>query len=127
MAMREPVDPRRCVALVSLDRALHRLPHRYRASVLAAYSVGLALLALPAPNALSVFLGAAVTTAGLLFAVWARVHLGRNWSSSACRYPNTTCMQRPAGEGECGLASLGDARLYVEKEDVRGVAIDDWA
>lgn len=28
------------------------------------------------------FLGAAITTAGLLFAVWARVHLGRNWSSS---------------------------------------------
>jgi protein-S-isoprenylcysteine O-methyltransferase Ste14 len=28
------------------------------------------------------FLGAAITTAGLLFAVWARVHLGRNWSRS---------------------------------------------
>jgi protein-S-isoprenylcysteine O-methyltransferase Ste14 len=28
------------------------------------------------------WLGAAVTIAGLLFAVWARVHLGRNWSSS---------------------------------------------
>jgi protein-S-isoprenylcysteine O-methyltransferase Ste14 len=26
--------------------------------------------------------GAAITTAGLLFAVWARVHLGRNWSRS---------------------------------------------
>src|ERR1700733_11249633 len=31
---------------------------------------------------LSFWLGAAVTIAGLLFAVWARVHLGRNWSSS---------------------------------------------
>jgi protein-S-isoprenylcysteine O-methyltransferase Ste14 len=30
----------------------------------------------------SFWLGAAVTIAGLLFAVWARVHLGRNWSSS---------------------------------------------
>lgn len=30
----------------------------------------------------SFWLGAAVTVAGLLFAVWARVHLGRNWSSS---------------------------------------------
>ena len=28
------------------------------------------------------WLGAAVTIAGLLFAVWARVHLGRNWSRS---------------------------------------------
>src|ERR1700734_3542165 len=28
------------------------------------------------------WLGAAVTIAGLLFAIWARVHLGRNWSSS---------------------------------------------
>jgi protein-S-isoprenylcysteine O-methyltransferase Ste14 len=28
------------------------------------------------------WLGAAVATAGLLFAVWARVHLGRNWSRS---------------------------------------------
>jgi protein-S-isoprenylcysteine O-methyltransferase Ste14 len=28
------------------------------------------------------WLGAAVTVAGLLFAVWARVHLGRNWSSA---------------------------------------------
>jgi protein-S-isoprenylcysteine O-methyltransferase Ste14 len=28
------------------------------------------------------WLGASVTVAGLLFAVWARVHLGRNWSSS---------------------------------------------
>jgi protein-S-isoprenylcysteine O-methyltransferase Ste14 len=28
------------------------------------------------------WLGAAVTNAGLLFAVWARVHLGRNWSRS---------------------------------------------
>ena len=28
------------------------------------------------------WLGAAITTAGLLFAVWAREHLGRNWSRS---------------------------------------------
>lgn len=28
------------------------------------------------------WLGAAVTVAGLLFAVWARAHLGRNWSSA---------------------------------------------
>jgi protein-S-isoprenylcysteine O-methyltransferase Ste14 len=28
------------------------------------------------------WLGAAITIAGLLFAVWAREHLGRNWSSS---------------------------------------------
>jgi protein-S-isoprenylcysteine O-methyltransferase Ste14 len=31
---------------------------------------------------LSFWLGAAITVAGLLFAVWARVHLGRNWSRS---------------------------------------------
>jgi protein-S-isoprenylcysteine O-methyltransferase Ste14 len=30
----------------------------------------------------SFWLGAAVTAAGLLFAVWAREHLGRNWSSA---------------------------------------------
>jgi protein-S-isoprenylcysteine O-methyltransferase Ste14 len=28
------------------------------------------------------WLGAAITVAGLLFAVWARLHLGRNWSRS---------------------------------------------
>lgn len=28
------------------------------------------------------WIGAAVTVGGLLFAVWARIHLGRNWSSS---------------------------------------------
>jgi protein-S-isoprenylcysteine O-methyltransferase Ste14 len=28
------------------------------------------------------WLGAAIAVAGLLFAVWARVHLGRNWSSA---------------------------------------------
>ena len=31
---------------------------------------------------LSFWLGAAVTIAGLFFAVWARLHLGRNWSRS---------------------------------------------
>jgi protein-S-isoprenylcysteine O-methyltransferase Ste14 len=31
---------------------------------------------------LSFFLGAAITAAGLLFSVWARLHLGRNWSRS---------------------------------------------
>jgi protein-S-isoprenylcysteine O-methyltransferase Ste14 len=30
----------------------------------------------------SFWLGAAITIAGLLFAIWARVHLGRNWSRS---------------------------------------------
>ena len=33
-------------------------------------------------SAWAFFLGATITTAGLLFAVWARVHLGRNWSRS---------------------------------------------
>ena len=36
---------------------------------------------LPEGNA-TFFLGAAVTVAGLLFTVWARVHLGANWSRS---------------------------------------------
>lgn len=31
---------------------------------------------------LSFFLGASITAAGLLFSVWARLHLGRNWSRS---------------------------------------------
>ena len=31
---------------------------------------------------MSFWLGAAVTVAGFLFAVWAREHLGRNWSRS---------------------------------------------
>jgi protein-S-isoprenylcysteine O-methyltransferase Ste14 len=35
------------------------------------------------PQSILLFwLGAAVTVGGLLFAVWARVHLGRNWSRS---------------------------------------------
>ena len=36
---------------------------------------------LPVGN-LTFFLGAAITVAGLLFSVWARVHLGANWSRS---------------------------------------------
>ncbi len=32
-------------------------------------------------NALTFWVGAALTFAGLVFCVWARVHLGRNWSS----------------------------------------------
>jgi protein-S-isoprenylcysteine O-methyltransferase Ste14 len=31
---------------------------------------------------ISFFVGAAITAAGLLFSVWARLHLGRNWSRS---------------------------------------------
>ncbi len=34
------------------------------------------------PGYLPFWLGAAVTLAGILFAVWAREHLGRNWSRS---------------------------------------------
>jgi protein-S-isoprenylcysteine O-methyltransferase Ste14 len=34
------------------------------------------------PGVWQFWVGAAVTVAGLLFAVWARVHLGRNWSRS---------------------------------------------
>jgi protein-S-isoprenylcysteine O-methyltransferase Ste14 len=34
------------------------------------------------PGYWSFWLGAAITVAGLLFAVWAREHLGRNWSRS---------------------------------------------
>ena len=33
-------------------------------------------------NAATFWIGATATVAGLLFSVWARVHLGRNWSSS---------------------------------------------
>lgn len=35
-----------------------------------------------APNLFYFWIGAGVTVAGLLFAVWARVHLGANWSRS---------------------------------------------
>ncbi|HEY2472284.1 MAG TPA: isoprenylcysteine carboxylmethyltransferase family protein [Terracidiphilus sp.] len=34
------------------------------------------------PGLFSFWLGATITVAGLLFAVWAREHLGRNWSRS---------------------------------------------
>jgi protein-S-isoprenylcysteine O-methyltransferase Ste14 len=34
------------------------------------------------PSAMSFWAGVAVTVAGLLFAVWARVYLGQNWSSA---------------------------------------------
>jgi protein-S-isoprenylcysteine O-methyltransferase Ste14 len=58
------------------------------------FAIAIALLAIPRiplpwlylplwPGGLLPFwLGAAVTIAGLLFAVWAREHLGRNWSRS---------------------------------------------
>ena len=34
------------------------------------------------PNKATFFAGAAILIAGLAFAVWARIHLGRNWSST---------------------------------------------
>lgn len=34
------------------------------------------------PSALSFWVGVTVTATGLLFAVWARTHIGRNWSRS---------------------------------------------
>jgi len=61
---------------------------------LLAYLIAILLLAIPriplpwlyvqvSPSGFWPFwLGAAVTVAGLLFAVWAREHLGRNWSRS---------------------------------------------
>lgn len=35
-----------------------------------------------APSAVAFWIGAAITLAGLLFCVWARLHLGANWSRS---------------------------------------------
>ena len=59
------------------------------------FLIAIALLSLPripllpwlyvqlwTPGYVPFWLGAAVTVAGLLFAVWAREHLGRNWSRS---------------------------------------------
>jgi len=42
----------------------------------------IAMVLLLVPRIPLSWLGAAVTVSGLLFAVWARVHLGRNWSRS---------------------------------------------
>jgi len=57
------------------------------------FAAGIALLSYPFPAAwlnlqllpqgrLSFWAGFAITVAGLLFCIWARVHLGRNWSRS---------------------------------------------
>ena len=65
-----------------VSRLLHVVP-----LVLAVALLWLPELGIPAldarflpPQAGWFWLGAALTLAGLLFTVWARVHLGRNWS-----------------------------------------------
>ena len=77
---------------VKTTQRLESLPSR--ALRTAAFLIAIVLLLLPnipipwlyeqvlyAPLA-CFWIGAAITVAGLLFSVWARVHIGRNWSSA---------------------------------------------
>jgi len=71
---------------------LESLPSRITRSVV--FLIGVALLSLPRipipwlyrswirPSLGTFYGGAAITVAGLLFSVWARLHIGANWSSS---------------------------------------------
>lgn len=79
-------------AKVKTTRRMEPAASRLRRTVL--FYAGIALLIPPSthvpvldwhflqPSRLWFFVGAAVTAAGLLFSVWARVQLGRNWSRS---------------------------------------------
>ena len=62
------------------------------------------------------WIGAALTLAGLLFTVWARVHLGRNWSGivtvkerARARLPaaRTASFAAPSTRGCCWPSSAG--------------------
>ena len=64
------------------SRLLHIVP-----LMIAVFLIGVPRIPLPAlgdrllpPGAWPFWIGAALTAAGLLFTVWARVHLGTNWS-----------------------------------------------
>ncbi len=75
-------------------KATQRLePIASRALRVLMFGAGLVLISFPLPAAwlnlrlwpqgrLTFWLGFAITLSGLLFCVWARVHLGRNWSRS---------------------------------------------
>jgi len=75
-------------------KATQRLePMASRVARILMFGAGLVLISFPLPAAwLNLYLwsqdrvtfwaGAALTLAGLLFCIWARVHLGRNWSRS---------------------------------------------
>jgi len=73
---------------------VHREPLPSRLARLVAFACAVTLLALPSVPlpflnerflplaALSFWSGAAITAGGLLFSVWARRHLGKNWSQA---------------------------------------------
>ncbi|MGA8110149.1 MAG: isoprenylcysteine carboxylmethyltransferase family protein [Acidobacteriaceae bacterium] len=82
------------IAALSVKTTQRLEPLSSRALRTAAFLVAIALLLLPnipipwlyehflyAPLA-CFWIGAAITVAGLLFSVWARVHIGQNWSSA---------------------------------------------
>lgn len=77
---------------VKATRRMESTPSRVIRTAL--FLIGVALLCLPnlpipwlythwiRPSYATFYGGAALTATGLLFCIWARVHLGRNWSSS---------------------------------------------
>ena len=77
---------------VKTTEQLESMPSRATRTV--AILIAVALMSLPnipipwlyrhflQPPLVCFWIGAAVTVAGLLFAIWARVHIGRNWSSA---------------------------------------------
>lgn len=82
------------LAAVNSKQAIRRESPQSRATHIAPLAIAVLLLALPSmhfagldirfvPFGPTVFwLGAAITLAGLLFTVWARLHLGANWSAT---------------------------------------------
>ena len=67
-----------------LSRALHIVPLVIAATLLFQPRSPVPILGerIVAPGPWTFWIGAAVLFAGLLFTVWARVHLGRNWSAT---------------------------------------------
>jgi protein-S-isoprenylcysteine O-methyltransferase Ste14 len=66
------------------SRLTHMLPLMIAAILLASPGLRLGLLdgQVLTPSVATFWTGAAITAAGLLFSVWARVHLGANWSGT---------------------------------------------
>ena len=53
----------------------------------------------------------AVTSAGLLFTWWARIHLGRLWSSSVGRKADHRIVGTGPVQASCGIRSIRESRL----------------